>query len=229
MYKICLDPGHGGSDPGAANGAAKEKDVVLDIALRTKKLLEANGYEVIMTREHDTFNTPAEKAKIANKAEADLFVSIHCNSYAQPDANGTEVWYYSGSEGGQRLAEKLQISLVKWLGLKSRGVKHNKTFAVLNSTKMVAALCEVAFISNPEEKLLLINNGFKAHAAQAIFDGINAYYGNGSSLTGKESLEQKKAVKEAYSFTDETMEYLAAYKYGTALIERLYEKAKKMI
>lgn len=226
MYKICIDPGHGGTDSGATNGAAYEKNIVLDIAKRVKPLLESSGYEVVMTRETDIFNTPSEKAQIANKAGCDLFVSIHCNSHAQNTANGTETWYYTGSDEGEKLATALQSNLIAKLGLRDRGIKNNKTFAVLNSTKMTAALVEVAFISNPEEKALLINNGFKAHAAQAIADGINEFYGRTSEEDNRAALlaVRRNKVKEAYSFTRETMDYLEAYKYGEALIERLFNK-----
>lgn len=229
MYKICIDAGHGGSDCGAANGAALEKNVTLDIAMRVKKLLIESGYEVAMTRERDIYNSPVEKAQIGNAAGCDLFVSIHCNSHAQDTANGTETWYYTGSEEGKKLATALQKNLVSRLGRRDRGVKNNRTFAVLNKTKMTAALVEVAFISNPEEKLLLINSGFKAHAAQAIADGINEFYGKTTETDNRAAMLaiRKEKVKEGFNFTDETMEYLEKYKYGEALIERLCEKLEK--
>ena len=66
MSRICIDPGHGGSDPGAVNGALAEKDVVLDVGLRLKKLLLNAGYEVIMTRENDIYLTPRQKAGVGN-------------------------------------------------------------------------------------------------------------------------------------------------------------------
>lgn len=175
------------------------------------------------------YNSPVEKAQIGNAAGCDLFVSIHCNSHAQDTANGTETWYYTGSEEGKKLATALQKNLVSRLGRRDRGVKNNRTFAVLNKTKMTAALVEVAFISNPEEKLLLINSGFKAHAAQAIADGINEFYGKTTETDNRAAMLaiRKEKVKEGFNFTDETMEYLEKYKYGEALIERLCEKLEK--
>ena len=77
MLRVCIDPGHGGSDPGAVNGALYEKDVVLDIGKMLKELLKNAGYEVIMTRENDTYLTPRQKANIGNEKRADIFVSIH--------------------------------------------------------------------------------------------------------------------------------------------------------
>ena len=113
MYKICIDPGHGGTDPGAVNGAAREKDIVLDVGLKLKALLEKAGHKVVMTREHDFYATPIAKAQVANAAEVDIFISLHCNGHTQETANGTEVWFYTGSEDGEKLAKCLQGKLIQ--------------------------------------------------------------------------------------------------------------------
>ena len=228
MYKICIDPGHGGTDPGAVNGAAREKDIVLDVGLKLKVLLEKAGYTVVMTREHDVFDTPGEKAKIANNENADLFLSVHCNSYELNTANGTETWYYTGAEDAKKFAECLQGSMVKWLKRNNRGVKSTKKFTVLNSTKMTAALAEIAFVSNEEEKALLENSGFRSRAAYALFEGIQEYLGvDGTNTEGsvKSQAELKiEAVQKDYRFSDKTMKYLLDYEFGEELIDRLYEK-----
>ena len=231
-YKICIDAGHqhGGTDPGAVNGASREKDINLDISLKLKNLLLQNGSTVFMPRETDVFSKPLDRAKYANSMGADLFVSIHCNSYKLDTAHGTETWYYTGSAEGERLADLIQTRLVSRLGLTDRGVKDNKTYIVLNSTSMPAVLVETAFISNPQEKELLSNNGFRSHVAQAIFEGINAY-NNLNDETVQEALKEVlnakiQAVKEGYNFSNETMEYLLKYRFSEALIERLYEKIK---
>lgn len=88
--KICLDPGHGGKDPGAVNGGFKEKDIVLNIALKLAEILRSNGIEVFLTRDGDIYDNVNEKAGKANRSNADLFISLHCNSAASVSANGTE-------------------------------------------------------------------------------------------------------------------------------------------
>ena len=229
MYKICIDPGHGGTDPGAVNGAAYEKDIVLDVALKLKKLLLNNGFDVVMTRETDVFDTPVQKAKIANVSNADLFLSIHCNSYELESANGTETLYYLGAEDSKLFAEALQKQLVTHLQRTDRGIKARNDLAVLNSTKMTAALVEIAFLSNPNEKRLLLNSGFRSHIAQALFDGIQDYLKEINAVIPAPKKEptkaqKKAAVKKAYGFETKTMKYFEDYEFADALIDRLYEK-----
>lgn len=212
------------------NGASQEKVLNLDIALKLKNLLEVNGYTVFMPRETDVFSKPIDRANYANAMGADLFISIHCNSYKLDTAHGTETLYYSNDPKGERLAELIQGRLVKHLGLTDRGIKDRKDLIVLNSTKMTAVLVESAFLSNPKEKELLMNNGFRSHIAQAIFEGINAYNGMVDETVGEEMKRladaKKQAVKEGYNFSDETIEYLLNYRFGEALIDRLYKKIK---
>lgn len=231
MYKICIDPGHGGTDPGAVNGAAREKDIVLDVGLKLKALLEKAGHKVVMTREHDFYATPIAKAQVANAAEADIFISLHCNGHTQETANGTEVWFYTGSEDGEKLAKCLQEKLIKRLGRRDRGIKHRKDLIVLNSTKMTAALVEIAFITNMVEKLLLINAGYRSHIANAIFEGIQQYLGvDDTNTEGSVKSQQqlkKEAVQKGYEFSDKTIAYLAAYEFAEELIDRLYKNMKK--
>ena len=231
MYKICIDPGHGGTDPGAVNGAAYEKDIVLDVALKLKKLLLNSGFDVVLTRETDVFDTPVQKAKIANASAADLFLSIHCNSYRLETAHGTETLYYPGAVDSEKFAKALQEQLVTHLQLTDRGIKARKELAVLNTTKMTAALVEIAFLSNPNEKRLLLNSGFRSHIAQALFDGIQDYLKEMNIVIPapkkEPTMAQKKAVvKKEYNFEANTMKYLEGYEFADALIERLYEKVK---
>ena len=220
MAKICIDAGHGGTDPGACNGALCEKDVVLEIALHLEKMLRTAGHETFMTRINDVFNTPAEKAFRANNTKADYFISIHCNASIQPSANGTETLVYELNGEGGRLAKQVQKSLLETLGTRDRGIKERKELIVINSTRMPAILVEVAFISNPEEKAMLLDAKKRKVIAQAIFTGVQRHLGldNADDAVMEEF---KKEVKERYNFSDETIEYLAAYKYNRALLERL--------
>ena len=218
--KICIDAGHGGTDPGACHGALYEKDVVLDIALHLEKMLKNAGYEVFMTRTSDVFNTPAEKAFMANNSKADYFISIHCNAYLDPSANGTETLVYELNGEGGRLAKQVQKSLLETLETRDRGVKERKDLIVINSTRMPAILVETAFISNPDEKAILLDSKKRKAIAQAIFSGIQRHLG--FEPTTEEIMDQyKKEVKKLYNFSDETIEYLAAYRFNRALFERL--------
>ena len=92
-FKVVLDAGHGGKDPGTMRGAIREKDIVLDVVLRLGKMLEQQpGIKVIYTRKTDVFIELRERAQIANKAKANLFISVHCNGVKSPVAKGTETF-----------------------------------------------------------------------------------------------------------------------------------------
>lgn len=181
--KIVIDPGHGGTDPGAVGPTGKqEKDVTLKVGLKVRDLLQSYGFTVIMTRTGDyrLDENPStdllKRAKVANDNNADLFVSIHSNSFSDPSANGTETFYYTSEPIGstaQKLASSIQGKLVSALGLANRRVEPNN-LSVLRNTNMPAVLTELAFISNPKEEALLITNDFQDKAARAIVEGILA-------------------------------------------------------
>jgi len=177
--KIAIDPGHGGTDSGAVGPTGvNEKDVNLQIALKLKAKLEAQGYTVVMTRETDEKVSLEDRVNKANDANADIFVSIHCNAAENSNAKGTETYHYPGSTKGEKLATEVQGELVEALDTNDRGVKEG-TFYVLKNTKMPAILTEVAFISNPDEEAMLNEEETQETAAQAIKDGIDAYFSVG--------------------------------------------------
>lgn len=183
---IVIDPGHGSiqpggwSDPGAVGPSnLYERDVVLDIAKRLAKKLEAQGAKVILTRTGDTNLTLAGRAEIANKNNADIFVSIHCNAHTNRSVGGTSTYYY-GEVGGQRevrkkLAQAVQQELVKAIGLRNIGILE-ANFAVLRHTKVPSILVETAFISNPQEEKLLATAEFREKIAEGICNGILKYF-----------------------------------------------------
>lgn len=176
MFKVVIDPGHGGPDPGAVGPSGlREKDVALAVALKVKSMLQPAA-EVILTRSGDNNVDLAPRAEVANKAGADCFVSIHCNSAANSAARGMETYSYPGSENGRRLAAALQKSLTDALQLANRGTKQ-ANFAVLRLTECPAALAELAFISNPQEEALLASPEFQERAARAVAEGVAAYLG----------------------------------------------------
>lgn len=151
--KICIDAGHGGKDPGAVSGKRQEKDDTLKIAKRLRKVLEANGLDVVMTRTTDRYDSPSQKAAIGNQSGADYFVSIHRNS-ANKLVKGAEILVYNAS--GKKYDMALDICRrFKSRGFKDRGVKIRTDLAVLRGTKMPAMLIELGFISNKSDNALL--------------------------------------------------------------------------
>lgn len=181
---ICLDPGHGGSDPGAAGPTQTlEKDNTLAIALLVRDKLESNGATVVMTRDTDkNVSEPAASASeelgarvdIANESGADVFVSIHNDAFTSDTAAGTTTFHYGDCES-TALADCIQQCLVDQLSTKHRGVRF-ASFYVIRYTNMPAVLTEVAFISNPEEELLLASTDGRSKAADSIFQGIAKYF-----------------------------------------------------
>ena len=131
--KICIDPGHGGYDPGAVNHnvGVTEKALSLKIAALLGGELASRGYDVFFTRELDTFIPLGFRTKIANNEKADLFISIHLNAAADPAAQGIETWYYEGSRESERLAAIVQRELKDQFLAKNRGIKSTRGFYVL--------------------------------------------------------------------------------------------------
>jgi N-acetylmuramoyl-L-alanine amidase len=182
---IVLDPGHGGRDTGSISKdrTLNEKDVVLSIGLKARDILEKAGYKVIMTRDDDTFIELSERPAMANRAGADLFVSIHCDSVNSADPHGTGTFYYAPettpalyAQEYQRslLADLLQKAMLEQCGRTDRSIRQ-ANYAVLRESNMPSALVETAFISNTEEAQLLASSDFQSKAAQAIAEGIQKY------------------------------------------------------
>lgn len=170
--KICIDAGHGGKDPGAVGSrSSREKDFTLDIAKRCAAYVIKLGHSTVLTRSTDIFLELTERANIANKANVDIFVSIHCNSAENSQANGIETFNYTNSVKGKEYASKVQNALIKATGLNNRGVKEN-TFTVLKRTASPGVLVEVGFISNLQEELLLMSEEYRDKVAKAIAEAI---------------------------------------------------------
>jgi N-acetylmuramoyl-L-alanine amidase len=177
-YKIMIDPGHGGKDPGAIGPSGlKEKDVNLDIAKRLGEILKVNGITVNYTRTTDIFVDLGDRAAIANRWGANYFVSVHCNAFTDRQAHGTETYCYDFGGEGEKLARKVQASLVKATGLRNRADVKKAGFTVLKKTAMPAILVETAFISNPNEEKKLANSAFRQTVANGIASGICEYLG----------------------------------------------------
>ena len=187
--RIAIDAGHGGSDVGAIGpSGVTEASITLRVALWVQGLLEASGADVIMTRTTDTEVSPRgaratdvdelqSRCDVANKANADIFISIHMDSFSSGAAHGTTGYYFEGgSAKSTRLADTIRSELVKALGTDSRGTK-SCHFYVVKHTSMPAALIEMAFVSNPKEEKLMNSKAGAEKAARAIVRGITRYFG----------------------------------------------------
>ena len=186
--KIAIDAGHGGSDSGAIGPTGvMEKTITLRVAMELKNLLVAEGATVYMTRTKDTEVSPKKsratdneelqaRCDIANAREADIFISIHMDSFTNDAAKGTTGYYYAkGSAKSRSLADKVRQGVIDQLGTPSRGTQ-SCNFYVVKHTDMPATLVELAFISNRSEEKLLYSDAGVQKAAQGILDGIEDYF-----------------------------------------------------
>jgi N-acetylmuramoyl-L-alanine amidase CwlD len=187
LYKVFVDPGHGGSEPGAvAVDGSYEKVNNLSMGLKLRDLLSAYGFEVKMTRDDDSYIDFHDRAPIANAWNASIFVSIHQNTFSDPSVNGIETWFYPGSIKGQNLAAKVQNRLIKNTEAADRGAKSND-YTVLADTNMPAVLVEAGFVSNEQELSKLNNNTYQNIIANSIFGGVMDYYGMQMEDVNKDS------------------------------------------
>ena len=169
-YRIALDAGHGGSDPGAVYKGRQEKEDTLDLTLAVGDILKKNGIDVYYTRTTDEYETPFKKATDANNSGADLFVSIHRNSSENPNQySGVETLVYSDTGLKAEVARNINNQLED-AGFKNLGVDERKNLVVLKRTKMPAVLVEAGFINNDKDNYLF-DEEFDS-IAQAIADGI---------------------------------------------------------
>lgn len=169
--KICIDAGHGGSDPGAINVNKFEKDINLALALKIGYLI-SDKFDVHYTRKSDVYIPLGSRCQISNSAKANYFISIHVNSAENKSASGIETYIYNvPNEKAFNLAKNIQTNLIKATGAKDRGVK-TASYHVLKCTKAPAVLVEVGFISNDEESNKLITEDYQDKLSHAIADAI---------------------------------------------------------
>ena len=169
-YSVMLDAGHGGANPGAVYEGRQEKDDALALVLAIGPILEANGIQTLYTRTTDVYQTPFEKAQLANEAAVDFFISIHRNSFPEDNVvSGVESLVYDLSGVKYEMAQNINAQL-ETIGFVDLGVKARPNLIVLRRTRMPAVLVEVGFINSDTDNQLFDAN-FDA-IARAIADGI---------------------------------------------------------
>jgi N-acetylmuramoyl-L-alanine amidase len=200
---IAIDAGHGGNDTGASNPALKlqEKQATLDVARRLRTSLLARGYKVVLTRANDRYVALDDRPQSANRAKADLFISIHFNSLpGNAKVSGIETYVFTPSgvrstashkrdAGDQKvyagnsqdhwnmvLASSIHDRLLDQLGVVDRGLKTAR-FAVLRTIRCPAVLIEAGFLSHPTEARNINTPAHRQRIAEAIADGVGDYAG----------------------------------------------------
>ncbi|NMB95309.1 MAG: N-acetylmuramoyl-L-alanine amidase [Clostridiaceae bacterium] len=174
---VVIDPGHGGYEPGAIHGGIKEKNLNLDIALRLEKLLKNEGITVHMTRKNDSYVGLYSRSELANKANADMLVSIH-NNADWFNTSGTMTLYYPGSAmkrnglTSKDLAAIIQNEVSSYLGTRNIGIISRTNLAVLRTSKVPAVIVEVGYMTNKNELKKLNTAEYRQKAAEGIRNGI---------------------------------------------------------
>ena len=190
---IFLDPGHGGSDPGAVSGGVREKDLTLSVYNKVSSKLASLGYTVLTSRNVDKYVDLVERVEQANNVNADMLLSIHFNAGGRGIARGIETYYYQATadrvpkinkenhnnaerlERSRKLANKVQQNLLYQTGANDRGVKR-APFTVLRETSISSILVELGLIDNQEERNKIKTKEYQERLANGIVDGIVEYY-----------------------------------------------------
>lgn len=174
---VCIDPGHGGSSSGATLGNRYEKDDTLRLSLLVRDILEDRGYTVVMTRDDDSDVSLSERCKIANKARASLFISIHRNASTSNNATGVEMWVHSTNPTDDTLlAQNILDSFDTLEIMANRGIHsgyrdgEDMNYYINRYTKMPSVLAEIGFISTKSDNEKYDEN--IDEYAKAIADGI---------------------------------------------------------
>ena len=167
---IVIDAGHGGFDRGGVPGQRiSEKDKTLDVAQRLKRILQASGYRVVMTRDSDVFIPLPTRVAIANAHPGANFVSIHFNCASRAGANGIETYYYRSDSSG--LAQSIHRNVVSSAPSENRGIRQ-RGFYVLRKTAIPSVLVECGFLTNPTEGSLALSANYRQKLAEQIARGI---------------------------------------------------------
>jgi N-acetylmuramoyl-L-alanine amidase len=180
LTKFFVDPGHGGKDSGAIGHGIYEKNIALDIGLKIEsKLKNYDNVDVMLSRDSDIYLTLDERTKMANDWKADVYISVHVNSAANPAAKGFETFRYTVvDEGTIALQNVLHDEIYKKISrnVQDRG-KKSANFHVLRESTMKAILTENLFISNPSDAALLKSDQFLNELAEGHVQGLEKFFG----------------------------------------------------
>ncbi|MGL4523015.1 MAG: N-acetylmuramoyl-L-alanine amidase CwlD [Bacilli bacterium] len=188
---IVIDPGHGGIDGGATRGNVMEKDVTLIISKMLRDYLQPLGATVVLTREGD-YDLAEKNEKIrvrrrkaldlsrrvqlVNDCQPDLFISIHLNAIPHTATRGAQTFYFDSFKENRQLAKAVQEELIDGLKNTTRQARPIYHVYLLKHIKVPAALVEVGFVSNANERALLSQELYQRKIATAIYNGILNYY-----------------------------------------------------
>ncbi|MCL2456306.1 MAG: N-acetylmuramoyl-L-alanine amidase [Defluviitaleaceae bacterium] len=180
---IVIDAGHGGWDPGKVQCETEEKHINLCIAKKLQTFLEQSGATVFITRADDEglgkTKTGDMKARrnIANTSHADIFVSIHQNSFRNTKVHGAQTFFYNSSDNSQKLATSIQNRLREFADPQNKfNPKENDNYFVLKQTEMPAVLVECGFMTNQDECGKLQTDAYQEKIAWSIYLGIVDYF-----------------------------------------------------
>ncbi|MBL0185908.1 MAG: N-acetylmuramoyl-L-alanine amidase [Candidatus Obscuribacter sp.] len=178
---VLVDPGHGGTDPGAISGGVSEKDIVLDVSLKLAEKLEELGADVEMTRADDTFITLPGRLDESNKLCPDLFISVHGNSVKKPDISGIETYYYDDRD--KALSQSVLDHVAAELGEQPRW-SHARNLFVLDGNAAPATLVEIGYLTNPRTRDLLKTPTYQDKVATALAQAVASYLTAPGALRG---------------------------------------------
>lgn len=187
---IVIDAGHGGEEePGCIFGNVYEKNIDLQIAKKLEEQLSQVYTKVIMTRTEDVNVYLNERARIANRNNADIFVSIHQNALENDTVtSGIETWYNPEKDNVSKiLAQNIQDNVIKETNAEDLGIKESTGLIVTKNTEMASCLVETGFLSSSVERQKLVSDLYQDKIVQGIFNGIEAYFDEIDSLKEDES------------------------------------------
>ncbi|SHJ81977.1 N-acetylmuramoyl-L-alanine amidase [Tepidibacter formicigenes] len=181
---VVIDPGHGGSDPGAISpiDKTKEKDLTLEISKKLNEKLKENGYDTVMTRDKDTYPALRERTDLANEVEGNIFVSIHINAVDNTAIHGIQTLYYpndgeyANGRDNETFAKIIQEELLKSTNAVDRKKVKRPNLVVIKYTKMPAVLIECGFLTNNDELKLMKSPEYQDKLVEGIYNGIERYF-----------------------------------------------------